>query len=132
MAVIRTLATALTIVMTAALVFVDAGDTNEVYSPCMDSKVKLSDGFSFGIAFASRDKFFYNNTQLSPCDSRLSLSSSNSQISLFRPKLDEISLLTINSSNFSPVRSLSQFLAVLLVSMNFCVEYYEVYWIEFD
>ncbi|XP_028777521.1 uncharacterized protein LOC114734143 [Neltuma alba] len=103
MAVLRTLATSLMIVMAAAAVFVDAGDTNGVYSPCMDSKVERSDGFTFGIAFASKEKFFYNNTvELSPCDSRLALSSSNSQISLFRPKVDEISLLTINSSSFTP------------------------------
>ncbi|KAK4281739.1 hypothetical protein QN277_013197 [Acacia crassicarpa] len=99
MAVLRILATSLMIVMTATFVFVDAGDTNEVYSPCMDSKVERSDGFSFGVAFAPKEKFFYNNTQLSPCDSRLALSSSNSQISVFRPKVDEISLLTINSSS---------------------------------
>ncbi|KAI4300536.1 hypothetical protein L6164_033905 [Bauhinia variegata] len=84
-------------------VAVAAGDTNRVYSPCSDTKVDRSDGFTFGIAFASKDKFLYNNSiQLSPCDSRLSLSNSNSQISLFRPKVDEISLLTINSSSFSP------------------------------
>ncbi|KAI9090699.1 hypothetical protein K1719_028552 [Acacia pycnantha] len=101
MAVLRILATTLMIVMTATFVFVDAGDTNGVYSPCSDSKVERSDGFSFGIAFAPKEKFFYNNTQLSPCDSRLALSSSNSQISVFRPKVDEISLLTINSSSFT-------------------------------
>ncbi|XP_054825790.1 uncharacterized protein LOC129323206 [Prosopis cineraria] len=100
MAVLRAIATSLIIVMVAA--FVDAGDTNGVYSPCMDSTVERSDGFSFGIAFASKENFFYNNTvQLSPCDSRLALSSSNSQISVFRPKVDEISLLTVNSSSFT-------------------------------
>ncbi|XP_057954012.1 uncharacterized protein LOC131148311 [Malania oleifera] len=88
------------------MVIVAAGssDTNSVFQPCADAKVQKSDGFSFGIAFASRDSFFYNRSiQLSPCDSRLSLSSSNSQLSLFRPKVDEISLLTINTTtSFSP------------------------------
>ncbi|XP_052175730.1 uncharacterized protein LOC127790322 [Diospyros lotus] len=81
-----------------------SSDTNTVYSPCSDTKVQRSDGFTFGIAFASRTSFFSNgnnSVQLSPCDKRLSLSS-NSQLALFRPKVDQISLLTINTSNFSP------------------------------
>ncbi|OVA17130.1 hypothetical protein BVC80_9045g22 [Macleaya cordata] len=85
------------------VVVVDAADTNRVYQPCSDTKIQRSDGFTFGIAFSSRDSFFFNRTQqLSPCDTRLSLSSSNSRLSLFRPKVDEISLLTINTSSFSP------------------------------
>ena len=111
MAVLRTLSTtpsaivaAITVALLAASAF--AGDTNRAYSPCMDTRVQRHDGFTLGIAFASRDKFFYNNgnVSLSPCDSRLSLSSSNSQISVFRPKVDEISLLTVNSSSFVAVR----------------------------
>ncbi|XP_049400580.1 uncharacterized protein LOC125864600 [Solanum stenotomum] len=78
-------------------------DTNHVYSPCADAKVQRSDGFTFGIAFASRTSFFVNSSvQLSPCDKRLFLSSANSQIAVFRPKVDEISLLTINTSSFFP------------------------------
>ncbi|KAH7554187.1 hypothetical protein ACOSP7_028767 [Xanthoceras sorbifolium] len=81
----------------------ESSDNNRVFSPCLDTKVQVSDGFTFGIAFAQRNNFFLNSTvQLSPCDSRLSLSSSNSQIAVFRPKVDEISLLTINASSFSP------------------------------
>lgn len=85
---------------------VRSGDHNGVYSPCSDATVQRSDGFSFGIAFASKSSFYYNNNsglQLSPCDSRLSLSGSNYQLSVFRPKVDEISLLTVNASSFSPV-----------------------------
>ncbi|KAJ9181279.1 hypothetical protein P3X46_009423 [Hevea brasiliensis] len=84
---------------------VESGDTNHIYWPCGDTTVQRSDGFTFAIAFASRTAFFYNNNsslQLSPCDSRLALSSQGSQISVFRPKVDEISLLTINSSSFFP------------------------------
>ncbi|GLT90151.1 hypothetical protein SLE2022_080970 [Rubroshorea leprosula] len=97
----------LMMLLTAATtsILVESGDTNNVYSPCADTTVQLSDGFTFAIAFAQRQSFFYNGNnslQLSPCDSRLSLASSNSQISLFRPKVDEISLLTINTSSFSP------------------------------
>ncbi|XVF55882.1 hypothetical protein PTKIN_Ptkin06aG0072100 [Pterospermum kingtungense] len=79
-------------------------DTNHAYTPCSDTKVQLSDGFTFGIAFASRQSFFFNSSlQLSPCDRRFSLSNFNSRVVLFRPKVDEISLLTMNTSSFSPV-----------------------------
>ncbi|KAK3405700.1 uncharacterized protein LOC104425564 [Eucalyptus grandis] len=85
------------------LAAVRSSDTNGAYSTCADTTVQRSDGFSFAIAFAARTAFFFNSTQqLSPCDSRLSLSSSGSQIAVFRPKVDEISLLTINTSSFSP------------------------------
>ncbi|CAL5410252.1 unnamed protein product [Camellia sinensis] len=74
-------------------------DSNSVYSPYADTTIQKSDGFSFGIAFSARGDFFVNTSvQLSPCDKRLSLS----QLGLFRPKVDEISLLTINTTTFSP------------------------------
>lgn len=88
------------------VVVVEGGSSsNSVYQPCGDAKIQRSDGFTFGIAFSSKDSFFFNNRslQLSPCDRRLSLPSSNSQLALFRPKVDEISLLTINTSSFFPV-----------------------------
>ncbi|KAF8396355.1 hypothetical protein HHK36_017972 [Tetracentron sinense] len=92
------------VVVVMAVVFVDASDSNRVFNPCSDTKIQKSDGFSFGIAFASKDSFTYNRThQLSPCDRRLSLSSSNSRLALFRSKVDEISLLSINTTNFFPV-----------------------------
>lgn len=79
-----------------------ASDTNNVNQPCQDTKVQRSDGFTLGIAISSRISFYHNRNfsdqQLSPCDSRLSLSSSNSKVVVFRPKVDEISLLTINST----------------------------------
>ncbi|GAB4834153.1 hypothetical protein Ancab_032417 [Ancistrocladus abbreviatus] len=91
----------LTLVIMPVLVFSD--DTNNVFSPCRDTTVQKKDGFTFGIAFASRSSFSFNSSvQLSPCDRRLSLSSDNSQVAVFRPKVDEISLLTINTSSFSP------------------------------
>ncbi|XP_062172413.1 uncharacterized protein LOC133877965 [Alnus glutinosa] len=81
----------------------DAGNTNGVYNPCADTKIQRSDGFSFGIAFSSKESFYYNQShQLSPCDRRLSLASATSQLALFRPKVDEISLLSINTSSFFP------------------------------
>lgn len=84
-----------------------SSDTNSAFSPCLDAKVQRNDGFSFGIAFAGYSTFFINSSlELSPCDRRLSLSSSNSQVAVFRPKVDEISLLTINTSNFFPVPAL--------------------------
>ncbi|KAI3984982.1 hypothetical protein MKX01_004750 [Papaver californicum] len=77
-------------------------DTNKGYNPCSDTKIQRYDGFSFGIAFSTRDSFYYNQSQqLSPCDGRLPLLS-NSQLSVFRPKVDEISLLSVNTSTFFP------------------------------
>ncbi|CAN6465139.1 unnamed protein product [Victoria cruziana] len=78
-------------------------DTNGVFQPCADALIQKSDGFTFGIAFSSYKSFFSDNAQLSPCDRRLSLSTANAQLAVFRPKVDEISLLTINTSSFSPV-----------------------------
>ena len=114
-----TIAAALAI-FTAILGLVGASDTNRVYSPCSDARVEISDGFTFGIAFASRNSFFNgNNTQLSPCDRRLNLAGSGSQIAAFRPKVDEISLLSISSTSFSPVSGLvrSIVIGVFLLSI---------------
>lgn len=100
------------------VMIVEAANTNNVYQPCADTRIERWDGFSFGIAFSSRDSFFYNQNQshqLSPCDRRLSLASSNSQLALFRPKVDEISLLTINTSTFQPV------LYLLSLSLRQCL-----------
>ncbi|XWS67975.1 hypothetical protein CRYUN_Cryun04dG0050500 [Craigia yunnanensis] len=75
-----------------------ADDTNGVFSPCEDSKVQKSDGFTFGLAFSKEEFFFFDNIQLSPCENRLGLTSKMAQLAVFRPKVDEISLLTINGS----------------------------------
>ncbi|KAM6547770.1 hypothetical protein CsatB_019446 [Cannabis sativa] len=89
--------------MMMILGLITASDNNHVYSPCTDTQVQISDGFTFGIAFASSNFFGNaNKSQLSPCDRRLDLPNKNSQLALFRPKVDEISLLTINTSSFSP------------------------------
>ncbi|CAM8904330.1 unnamed protein product [Rhodiola kirilowii] len=77
-------------------------DNNNVYDPCSDTTVQKSDGFTFGLAFASKDAFFQNQVQLSPCDVRLGLSEKTAKLAVFRPKVDEISLLTVNSSSFNP------------------------------
>lgn len=74
-------------------------DTNPVTSPCKDTTVQVGDGFTFGIAFNNeKSAFFSNGTQYSPCDHRLTSLSSGS-LSIFRPKIDQISLLTINESH---------------------------------
>ena len=86
------------------LAYVAAGDDrNGVYDPCADTTVRRGDGFTLGVAFAGRDAFFSGGVQLSPCDSRLGLAN-RAQVALFRPQVDEISLLTVNSS-FDPVSS---------------------------
>ncbi|CAH9081785.1 unnamed protein product [Cuscuta europaea] len=73
-------------------------DTNPVFNPCLDAKVQKQDGFTFGLAFSSKENFFFNQTQLSPCDRRLALSGVSSRLAVFRPKVDEISLLSINTT----------------------------------
>ncbi|XWS54853.1 hypothetical protein CRYUN_Cryun10bG0125300 [Craigia yunnanensis] len=52
-----------------------ADDTNGVFSPCEDSEVQKSDGFTFGLAFSKKEFFFFDNIQLSPCDNRFALAS---------------------------------------------------------
>ncbi|EXB63662.1 hypothetical protein L484_027004 [Morus notabilis] len=96
----------ITLILMVMINFVaEAADTNDVYDPCSDSKVQKLDGFTFGLAFSTKESFFFNQTQLSPCDKRLSLSDSNSQLAVFRPKVDEISLLSIDGNTFDPATS---------------------------
>jgi hypothetical protein len=76
-----------------------------VYDPCADATVQRGDGFTFGVAFAASNAFFSGDVQFSPCDSRLGLAN-RAQLALFRPQVDEISLLTVNGSGgagFDPV-----------------------------
>ncbi|KAI5070061.1 hypothetical protein GOP47_0014404 [Adiantum capillus-veneris] len=74
-------------------------DTNNVFNPCKDTTVQLGDGFTFGIAFSNeKSAFLVKDVQYSPCDSRLS-SLSSGRLSIFRPKVDQISLLIINESH---------------------------------
>lgn len=91
-----------------------AADQNGVFAPCADAKIQRGDGFSLGLAFSSHDSFYSDKTQLSPCDRRLSLgSNSAAQLAVFRPKVDEISLLTVNTTTgFDPVSSYFGFLFV--------------------
>uniref|UniRef100_A0A0A0LIV3 Expp1 protein n=1 Tax=Cucumis sativus TaxID=3659 RepID=A0A0A0LIV3_CUCSA len=90
------------LVVTLLLLVVEGIDTNDVYSPCLDSKIQRSDGFTFGVAFSSKESFFQDQIQFSPCDTRLSLASKMAQLVVFRPKVDQLSFLTINSSTFNP------------------------------
>ncbi|KAL8140280.1 hypothetical protein V2J09_006301 [Rumex salicifolius] len=95
----------LSITIAVLVVSVSAGDNNHAYSPCRDTTVQRHDGFTLGLAFAGKSSFYSSSNtslQLSPCDKRLSLTNSNAQLAVFRPKVDEISLLTVNSSTLSP------------------------------
>ncbi|RZS14680.1 hypothetical protein BHM03_00046412 [Ensete ventricosum] len=92
---IMRIAVAVVVVLLAATA--EAGDQNDVFTPCDDAKIQRWDGFTFGIAFSNHDSFFSDGVQLSPCDSRLSLTSV-AQLAVFRPKVDEISLLTVDTS----------------------------------
>ncbi|KAK7264359.1 hypothetical protein RJT34_31966 [Clitoria ternatea] len=89
-----------------AMFVADAADNNDVYSPCLDAKVQKGDGFTFGIAFSDKQYFIQDNgPQLSPCDRRLDLASKGAQLAVFRPQVDEISLLTINQSALDLVKA---------------------------
>ncbi|KAF5745657.1 hypothetical protein HS088_TW07G01249 [Tripterygium wilfordii] len=101
----HTMAAMIVAMLMVVVMAANADDTNDVFNPCLDSKVQKSDGFTFGLAFSNKDSFFFNQVQLSPCDSRLALASKNAQLAVFRPKVDEISLLTINSSTFDPAKA---------------------------
>lgn len=96
-----------TIMMIVMMMMVDdwvvASDNNPVYSPCSDTQISKGDGFTIGIAISSKEAFFLDQVQLSPCDSRLGLAAKMAQLALFRPKVDEISLLSIDTSKFNPV-----------------------------
>ncbi|KAK9671884.1 hypothetical protein RND81_12G061400 [Saponaria officinalis] len=82
----------------------EAIDTNLVQDPCSDAKVQRWDGFTFGLAFSSKQSFYASDqVQLSPCDTRLQLAN-KAQLAIFRPIIDEISVLTINST-FKPEMS---------------------------
>ena len=102
------------LVVTLLLLVVEGIDTNDVYSPCLDSKIQRSDGFTFGVAFSSKESFFQDQIQFSPCDTRLSLASKMAQLVVFRPKVDQLSFLTINSSTFNPVCVPSYLLSSIL------------------
>lgn len=92
--------------LSMASISAEARDENPVFQPCADAKIQRWDGFTFGIAFSDRGSFFFNGTQLSPCDSRLPLANNGAQLALFRPKVDEISLLTINTTtDYAPISS---------------------------
>lgn len=108
-------ATVVVVIMAALMVAVEAGDQNSVFQPCSDAKIQRWDGFTVGVAIAPRESFIFNGTQLSPCDSRLRLSSNNgAYLAVFRPKVDEISLLTVNTSSLSSVRSLPPLIGSIL------------------
>ncbi|CAL5377278.1 unnamed protein product [Camellia sinensis] len=89
-------------IMTLMMIQAKAWDTNHVFDPCLDAKVQRYDGFTFGLAFSTKESFIFNETQLSLCDRRLLLASSTAQLAMFRPKVDEISLLTLNGTQFNP------------------------------
>ncbi|KAG6554944.1 hypothetical protein Mapa_003528 [Marchantia paleacea] len=88
----------------SVLCVVADSDDNKITKPCQDTTVKKYDGFTFGLVIAKNESFFTkgkNPVQLSPCDKRLTNLNSG-QVAVFRPKVDEISLLIINSSSVNP------------------------------
>nr|VDD35643.1 unnamed protein product [Brassica oleracea] len=67
------------------------------YSPCSDTQISKRDGFTVGVAISSREAFFLDQVQLPPCHSRLGLAVKMAPLALFRPNVDEISLLSIDT-----------------------------------
>ncbi|URE37857.1 hypothetical protein MUK42_18178, partial [Musa troglodytarum] len=53
--------------------------------------------------------------RLSPCYNRLSLSSCNARLTVFRPKVDEISLLIVTTTTNPFVRSIPLFISSVLI-----------------
>ncbi|KAG8097671.1 hypothetical protein GUJ93_ZPchr0013g36228 [Zizania palustris] len=101
-----------------------AGDSNGAYDPCSDARIQRGDGFTFGIAFASAGALYPGPVQLSPCDRRLNLASSSAQLATFRPKVDEISLLTINTTTgFNPASSGGYMVAFAVSSFTLVLEF---------
>jgi hypothetical protein len=85
------------------------GDKNVAFSPCDDTTVEKGDGFTFGLLIGSNASFFSQSRnyvqQLSPCNVVNSHSSSSlysNRLSVFRPKVDEISLLVVNYTELNP------------------------------
>lgn len=48
------------------MITVQAGDTHPEFDPCSDAKVQRLDGFTFGLAFSSKDSFFFNQNNFHP------------------------------------------------------------------
>ncbi|XP_074275370.1 uncharacterized protein LOC141599289 [Silene latifolia] len=100
----RTRAVLVIMIISMIMLNVEAFDTNPVHDPCSDTKVQKWDGFTFGLAFSSKESFYTpDQIQLSPCDTRLQLAN-KAQLAMFRPNVDEISVLTINPT-FKPEMS---------------------------
>uniref|UniRef100_A0A0E0BA23 Uncharacterized protein n=1 Tax=Oryza glumipatula TaxID=40148 RepID=A0A0E0BA23_9ORYZ len=74
-------------------------DENGVY----DTRIQRGDGFNFGIAFSSVGVFYFGGSvQLSPCNRRLSLTSSGLLV-VFRPKVNIFGQVIITTTSFNPV-----------------------------
>ncbi|KAF3529670.1 hypothetical protein DY000_02039836 [Brassica cretica] len=96
-----------------------AGDENHVYSPCSDFTARSAMDYFWNCLHGERFFLWYQSfrsvfsmrslSPLAPCDRRRLSLNGNFELVLFRPKVDEITLLTINtsssSSSYCPVRS---------------------------
>ncbi|KAH8969770.1 hypothetical protein BDL97_02G051400 [Sphagnum fallax] len=82
-----------------------AEDRNTAFSPCDDTTVLKGDGFTFGLLIGSNASFFLQNnrtTQVSPCSLHPKGNLFSTRLSVFRPKVDEISLLIVNYTQVNP------------------------------
>ncbi|CAI5461032.1 unnamed protein product [Closterium sp. Yama58-4] len=88
----------------AALVLVQAGDRNTVYDPCKDADpVQKGDGFSFAIGFGGISATWNKS---SPCFAEtLQILPPGVEVAVFRPKVDELSLLRINNVSMARINT---------------------------
>ncbi|CAI7882794.1 unnamed protein product, partial [Closterium sp. NIES-54] len=91
-------------IVIAALVLVQAGDRNTVYDPCKDADpVQKGDGFSFAIGFGGMSATWNKS---SPCFAEtLQILPPGVEVAVFRPKVDELSLLRINNVSMARINT---------------------------
>ncbi|GAQ81596.1 hypothetical protein KFL_000850120 [Klebsormidium nitens] len=86
-------------ILLLSLVLGAFADDNPVYNPCGDAPaVARGDGFTFAVALGSDPTFWHG---LSPCDPNLvqvpEILPSGTSMAVFRPKVDELSLIRFNN-----------------------------------
>ncbi|XP_024536158.1 uncharacterized protein LOC9645484 [Selaginella moellendorffii] len=90
-----------------AVILVDAADNNPVFNPCRQLlPVGGKDSISIAVGYTGAPSVWYNNSdpslnQLSPCDNALvAKMPANSRVAVFRPLLDQISMLRTNNASY--------------------------------
>ncbi|KAL3677209.1 hypothetical protein R1sor_027157 [Riccia sorocarpa] len=100
-------------------------DQNTIYDPCNSQPTQIRDAITIGVAFVGDITTWYNNSDvslnvLSPCKSPLADKLTKvGFIALFRPQIDQLSLLNIeNSSLISLSTTFAQSVSLLLYAQG--------------